>query len=242
MALLMALMFALPATTVEAQSGANAATESDSAPVEFSAERDAVASNEGANGAPLTSPEPSRSTGVPDESQLRFADAPEEADDPPPLIGPGDIIRMLLVLGVVVAAIYGLFILLRRLSARQRQSSDSFRLHGSLSLTNNGSLHIVEVGSHLYLLGCGDQGVSLISEITDEASQEQIKKISREAGGTPKRSFRQQLFNLLPSASIKKRGATSTTTMFSNPFQVLRAAQSRLQNLHRESNSYKRQS
>ncbi len=229
-------LLGLLTTTLEGQSESSATSGSVNTPAEISPERDgAVPSEEGSNRL-IASPESSRSNETPDESQLRFEDAPEETGDPPPLIGPGDIIRMLLVLGVVVAAIYGLFFVLRRLSNRQRQSSDSIQLRGSLSLTNNGSLHIVEVGSHLYLLGCGDQGVSLISEITDEASQEQIKKISREAGDTPKRSFRQQLFNLLPSASIKKKRTT-----ISNPFQMLRAAQSRLQNLHPESNLHRRQ-
>ena len=168
-----------------------------------------------------------------DERQLLFEEEGDpEGVRPPRAIGIGDVVRMLLVLGAVVAAIYGLFFVLKRLSSRHKQSSDVFRLHGSLSLTNGGSLHVVEIGDHLYVVGCGDHGVSLISEITDQESHAHIKKQSSESHDAPRRGFGAQLKHLIQGGV--KRQTPNPKIKFTNPLNALHSVHSRLRTLNQQ--------
>ncbi len=57
---------------------------------------------------------------------------------------------------------------------------------GSRSLAGNRALHLVEVGSSVYLVGASDGGVELIAEITDKESLDSLRLKAAEAarGGT----------------------------------------------------------
>ena len=70
----------------------------------------------------------------------------------------------------VIGVIYLLFWLLRRGSGKRIQENDLIRVLGSRSLAGNRALHLVEVGTSIYLVGSSDGGVELISEITDKES------------------------------------------------------------------------
>src|SRR5208283_807846 len=94
---------------------------------------------------------------------------------PVPAATPGvstwDFVRMLLILACVIGVIYVLFWLLRKGTARGRiQESDLIRVLGSRGLSGNRALHLVEVGSNIYLVGSSDGGVELVAEITEKES------------------------------------------------------------------------
>ena len=78
------------------------------------------------------------------------------------------ILRVLLTLVVVAAAIYGLVFVVKRF-ARGNISRDPFlKVLASAPLGTNRSAHIISAGSQAWLVGAGESGVSLISEIGDK--------------------------------------------------------------------------
>ena len=78
------------------------------------------------------------------------------------------ILRILLTLAVVAAAIYGLVYLVKRF-ARGGMSRDPFlKILASAPLGTGRNVHIVSVGSQAWLVGAAENGVHLISEIGDK--------------------------------------------------------------------------
>jgi flagellar protein FliO/FliZ len=78
------------------------------------------------------------------------------------------IIRMLLVLILAAAAIYGVVYFLKRASRPSEQRDPNLRLLSSVHLGSNRFIHAVSAGNRVLLLGAGDGGVSLIAEIEDQ--------------------------------------------------------------------------
>jgi len=77
-------------------------------------------------------------------------------------------IRMILVLALAAAAIYGIVFFLRK-NAKQTSASNPFlKILASSHLGFNRYVHIASVGSKAWLLGASEGGVNLISEIEDK--------------------------------------------------------------------------
>jgi flagellar protein FliO/FliZ len=89
---------------------------------------------------------------------------------PPP--GPGAsfslMLRMLLILILAAAAIYGVVYFLKRASRPSEQRDPNVRLLSSVHLGSNRVVHAISVGTRIFLLGAGDSGVNLITEIDDQ--------------------------------------------------------------------------
>jgi flagellar protein FliO/FliZ len=78
------------------------------------------------------------------------------------------VIRMILVLALAAAAIYGVVYFIKR-SSKQTASNDPFlKILASSHIGFNRYVHIASVGSRAWLLGASDGGVNLISEIEDK--------------------------------------------------------------------------
>jgi flagellar protein FliO/FliZ len=78
------------------------------------------------------------------------------------------IIRMVLVLALAAAAIYGAVFFIKR-SSKQTVVNDPFlKILASAHLGSNRYAHIVSVGGKAWLLGSSDGGVNLIGEIDDK--------------------------------------------------------------------------
>jgi flagellar protein FliO/FliZ len=78
------------------------------------------------------------------------------------------ILRMLLVLVFAAAAIYGVVYFLKRASRPAEPRDPNLRILSSVHLGANRFIHAVAVGSRVLLLGAGDGGVTLITEIDDQ--------------------------------------------------------------------------
>ncbi len=111
-----------------------------------------------------------------------------------------DFVRMLLVLALVVAAIYVLLWLLRRRTGRRVQENDLIRVLGSRTLAGTRSLHLVEVGTRVYLVGSADGGVDLISEITDPESRDSLRLTAAEETPSGRRTFQSVLSEIFRPA------------------------------------------
>jgi flagellar biogenesis protein FliO len=104
-----------------------------------------------------------------------------------------DFLRMILILAVVVVVIYLVFWLVRKGSGRKVPENDLIKVLGSRGLAGNRAMHLVEVGSSIFLVGSSDGGVGLIAEITDKESIDTLRLQSAESGAGGKRTFQQIL-------------------------------------------------
>jgi len=78
------------------------------------------------------------------------------------------VIRMILVLALAAAAIYGIVFFIKK-SSKQTVVTDPFlKVLASSPLGFNRYVHIASVGSKAWLLGASEGGVNLISEIEDK--------------------------------------------------------------------------
>ena len=114
-----------------------------------------------------------------------------------PAVSSWDFVRMILVLAAVVGAIYLLFWFLRRGMGKKIQENDLIKVLGSRSLSGNRALHLVEVGSSVYLIGSADGGVDLIAEVTEKETLDTIRLKAAEADARPRRSFQAILSDLI---------------------------------------------
>ncbi len=146
---------------------------------------------------------------VPDESMLLFDDPEAGDDETDPQLGEGigafgiwDLVRMVVVLGLVIGAVYGVFFLLRRTAGGRFRNTELIKLLGSQPLPGNRSLHLVQVGSQLFLVGSADSAVNLVSEINDK---ETIDEIRLSAGNTEEQAESRR-FSELISAGLRSVG------------------------------------
>ena len=100
-----------------------------------------------------------------------------------------DFVRMALVLVVVIVVIYLIFWLLRRGAGKRVPENDLIHVLGSKSLAANRAMHLVEVGSSVYLVGSTDGGVELIAEITEKESLDSIRLKAAEQTPATRRTF-----------------------------------------------------
>ena len=78
------------------------------------------------------------------------------------------VIRMILVLALVAAAIYGIAFLFKKASKPSANTDPYLKILSNAHLGANRYAHIISVGSRAWLVGSGESGVNLISEITDK--------------------------------------------------------------------------
>jgi flagellar protein FliO/FliZ len=111
-----------------------------------------------------------------------------------------DFVRMLIILAVIVLLIYLLFWLLRKGAGRKVQENDLIKVLGSRTLASNRALHVVEVGSSVYLVGSSEGGVELISEITDKESLDTVRLQAAEEKPATRRNFQSVLSEIFRPA------------------------------------------
>lgn len=104
--------------------------------------------------------------------------------------GVWDLVRMVIILALVVAAIYGVFYLIRRGSGQKKiAETELIKLLGSQGLPGNRWLHLVNVQKQVFLIGSSDSAVNLIAEITDQESIDELRFQAQTESTTGRRSF-----------------------------------------------------
>ena len=78
------------------------------------------------------------------------------------------VIRMILVLILAAAAVYGVVYFIKRSSKKTTESNPFLKILATAHLGTNRYAHIVAVGSKAWLLGSSDGGVNLIGEVDDK--------------------------------------------------------------------------
>ena len=144
-----------------------------------------------------------------DESDLPIGQPIEQGnDDRTGIVGISDIARLLLVLLVIIGVIYGTFLLLKRVSKTQYKTSELLQLVSSLPLGGSRAIHLVKIAEQFFIVGSAEQGVHLISEITEKEVIDTIRTHGSSGdapgGGTAAANFRQQIGALLTSIGTRK--------------------------------------
>ena len=80
----------------------------------------------------------------------------------------GFLIKTILVLVLVIAAIYGLMWFFKKKNTVTQSDDDFLRRVSSLTLSPGKSVEIVSLLDHAYILGVTDSNINLISEIQDK--------------------------------------------------------------------------
>jgi flagellar protein FliO/FliZ len=100
------------------------------------------------------------------------------------------ILRILLTLAVVAAAIYGIVFFIKRTSRNTRTRDPFLRILASVPLGTNRGAHIIAVGSRAWLVGAAENGVNLISEVEDkDVLNAMLLEDSRKSAETPMGRF-----------------------------------------------------
>ncbi|MDR2134000.1 MAG: flagellar biosynthetic protein FliO [Treponema sp.] len=101
------------------------------------------------------------------ERSLVFGDA-GTGNIPAPVSSISLILRMVLVLALVAAAVYGVIFFIKRASRRSDVKDPFLKVLAGAHLGFNRYVHVVAVGSRAWLVGAAEGGVSLVAEIDDK--------------------------------------------------------------------------
>ena len=141
----------------------------------------------------------------------------------PAAVSTGDFVRMVVVLAAVLGAVYLLFLFIKRTARVRDGDGAGITLLGSRSLGGSRSLHLVQVGSGVYLVGATDQALNLIAQVTpaDDGAAPAPDHAHRNGTGP-------RFSDLLAAAGAAPRAPGSRS-----PAAFLRHQQERLQRLRR---------
>ncbi|WP_053219657.1 flagellar biosynthetic protein FliO [Virgibacillus senegalensis] len=137
-------------------------------------------------------------------------------------------VRLILALGLVLALIYFLLKFLNRKN-KMFQKVRAMENIGGISLGQQKSLQIVRIGDRLYVVGVGDN-VELLSEITDEATREELLHAEGEATDFNPVNFLTSVITTGKNAASKTDGEKQQhfSTMFQQELNKLKKGRKRL--------------
>ena len=124
-----------------------------------------------------------------------------------------DFVRMLLVLGGVLAFIYFIFFLLKKAGNPKIVSDSTINVISTQNLESGRSLHLIEIGPQVFLIGSGESSVQLISEITDKETLDTIK-LNQSVGNDHKKTFTDTFIGLFKRESDQKNQPDSGQISF----------------------------
>ncbi|OHD81427.1 MAG: hypothetical protein A3J97_09365 [Spirochaetes bacterium RIFOXYC1_FULL_54_7] len=145
-----------------------------------------------------------------DETTLVLAEAAEEEIQAPSTSLFPYILRMIIVLAFVIAAIYGLYALIKR-SSRPRNEEDVYiKVLASSPLAAGKTLHVVSVGERAWLLASADAAVSVVSEIEDRELIDALTLRVAASPGIAREDFVASLKRLLTKGSRTGGGVSGS--------------------------------
>jgi flagellar protein FliO/FliZ len=127
------------------------------------------------------------------------SDSPYGDPDEVPFIS--TLVKMILALLLIIGMIYGLVRLLSR--NRSIGMNGPFRLIGGVHLAPNKSVQMIEVGTHLYIVGVGED-VRLLRHIDDQRELDEIHSLLRDGISSDKSEWK-MIKNLLGSWFKKRK-------------------------------------
>lgn len=117
-------------------------------------------------------------------------------------------VRMILVLAVVIACIYGVLWLMKRNTGRVNNTDQFLRVVSSVTLSPGKSVQIVSLlDEKAYIIGVTDNAVNLIGEVTDRETIDAMNLYADKQANTKKpRNFNDILSIFMPNGPKEKNG------------------------------------
>lgn len=148
-------------------------------------------------------------TALIDESQIPLDSAVADTagntkETPRATVSIWDYIRVIIILLLVIGCIYLIFYFIKKSSKPRLPENQIINVLSSSRLQGNTSLHIVEAGTSIFLIGTGDGSVTLVSEITDKESVDTIRLKASTIEKEKKVSFPEILANILKPGTKEK--------------------------------------
>lgn len=139
--------------------------------------------------------------------------------------GAWDIIRMVLILGCVIAAIYGVFYVIKKAGGPRFQNNDLIKIHASQALSSNNSLHLIEVGKELFIVGSAENSVQLIAALKEKDTTDEVRLALASTSPAGKRTFQEVL------SGIFRGGGPHEMDDYRRPEEFISKQRERLKNL-----------
>lgn len=124
-----------------------------------------------------------------------------------------DFVRMLMVLAGVLGFIYLIFFLLKKAGSPKIVSDSTIKLLSTQNLEAGRSLHLIEIGPQIFLIGSGDSSVQLISEITDQETIDTIK-MDESVRNSDNKTFTETFTGLFKREHIRKNQTNTGSISF----------------------------
>ncbi len=115
--------------------------------------------------------------------------------------------RVVLVLAIVCAAIYGVVWLLKKTTVVNAANDPYLKSVSSLTLAPNKTVQVVTIGTKGYLVGVTDQAVSLIAEVDDRELLDAMNLAQDRKAAAPQATFSSVLSQFLPGSRAKEPDA-----------------------------------
>lgn len=141
-------------------------------------------------------------------------------------IGLADLVKTIVVLLFVIAAIYGVMFILRKFSTNTIDGSSLIKIVGSKGLMKDSAVHLLEVGNQVFLVGSGSSSVNLISEITDRETIDNIRLNMSSGNSKVKKNFSGLISGYLGNSRKK-----NTEEKIKNTEDFLRKQRNKLKDL-----------
>jgi flagellar biogenesis protein FliO len=125
------------------------------------------------------------------------------------------LLRVVLILGLVAVAIYGLVFLLKRQSAARVETDPYLKILARAAITPKTAAVVISLGDKAWLAGVTDEQVSLITEISDKEVVDAmlLDAANREIAAQSRRfDFRAMLAKLSGNTARSQSSGTSTTS------------------------------
>jgi flagellar biogenesis protein FliO len=170
-------------------------------------------------GTTLIAQEAAEETAPQSEAEIVFDQGDDVQAEPDQIEPVGSIsvwsfVSMFLVLAGVVAAIYGLFYLLKRMSGQNYADNNLIKVLSTKSLSSTRAVHLVSLGRRYLLIGSAENSVNLLTEIDDKESRDEIEVFLAKEEESPKRSFKELLGGILPGGGSKVDETVSSSALF----------------------------
>lgn len=146
--------------------------------------------------------------------QARDATGSENAPEPAGMLTIWSFVSMVLILAGVVAAIYGLFFLLKRMSGQNYTDNNLIRVLSTKTLSSTRAVHLLSLGKRYLLVGSAENGVNLLAEIDDKESRDEIEVFLAREDAPSRRSFKELIGGILPGSGDKLGEAVSSSASF----------------------------
>ena len=150
-----------------------------------------------------------------DESMLTVTTNVDDGDEGSlSVFSAWDFIRMALILGAVVAVIYGVFFLLKRTGNPKLQENRLIKVLSSKTLVGSRALHLVEIGNQIFLVGTSENAVNLVSEIEDKETLDGLRLQAESVAQTERRNFSDVLTQVFGKQSNQIKPQSVDPTAF----------------------------